>query len=244
MAELVVTGVTKRFGGLVALNNVSFSVRSGEILGLIGPNGAGKTTLFSCLTGYLRVDAGKVEYNGQNITNLSANRICSMGIARTFQVVQILQGMTVLENVMVGAFLRDSSTRGATRRAAEVLREVGMEHLAHRLAMHLTLPEKKRLEVAMCLATDPEVLMLDECMAGLTPTEIQGACSLIRSLRERGMALVVVEHVMEAIMPIADRIMVLDSGNKIAEGKPAEIARNPQVISAYLGDKYAERIKC
>ncbi|MEA4883314.1 MAG: ABC transporter ATP-binding protein [Clostridia bacterium] len=244
MSELVVTGLTKRFGGLVALNDVSFSVKNGEILGLIGPNGAGKTTLFNCLTGFLKTDGGSVEFDGRNITNWSPNRICSLGMARTFQVVQVLQGMTVLENAMVGAYLRDGRTSGAQRRAAQVLDRVGMSDKAGMAAVNLTLPAKKRLEVAMCLATDPKVLMLDESMAGLTPTEIQESSRMIRTLRDEGIALVVVEHVMEAIMPIADRVMVLDSGHKIAEGAPAEIVRNPRVVSAYLGDKYAERIKC
>ncbi|HON42212.1 MAG TPA: ABC transporter ATP-binding protein [Bacillota bacterium] len=244
MSELVVTGLTKRFGGLLALNGVSFSVRSGEILGLIGPNGAGKTTLFNCLTGFLRIDGGSVEFDGRPITYWSPNRICALGIARTFQVVQVLQGMTVLENVMVGAYLRDGRTAVAQRRAAEVLDRVGMGDKADMIAVNLTLPAKKRLEVAMCLATGPSILMLDESMAGLTPTEIHESSAMIRSLRDEGMALVVVEHVMEAIMPIADRVMVLDSGNKIAEGAPAEIVRDPRVVSAYLGDKYAERIRC
>jgi len=244
MSELVVTGLTKRFGGLVALNDASFSVRSGEILGLIGPNGAGKTTLFNCLTGFIRTDGGSVEFDGHPITNWSPNRICALGIARTFQVVQVLQGMTVLENVMVGAYLRDGRTSVAQRRAAEVLDRVGMGDKADMTAVNLTLPAKKRLEVAMCLATGPKVLMLDESMAGLTPTEIHESSAMIRRLRDEGMALVVVEHVMEAIMPIADRVMVLDSGNKIAEGAPAEIVRDPRVVSAYLGDKYAERIRC
>ena len=239
-AKLVVTGVTKRFGGLLALNDVSFSVESGEILALIGPNGAGKTTLFNCLTGFLKVDGGTVEFNGQNITNWSPNKICSLGVARTFQVVQVLQGMTVLENVMVGAYLRNPRTPPGKGRCR--LRKVGMLDRADVLAVNLTLPEKKRLEVAMSLATEPKVLMLDESMAGLTPTEAAEASQMIRSLRDEGLALIVVEHVMEAIMPIADRVIVLESGTKIAEGSPEEIVSNPRVISAYLGDKYAKRV--
>ncbi|HOY88447.1 MAG TPA: ABC transporter ATP-binding protein [Bacillota bacterium] len=243
MSELVVKNVTKRFGGLTAVNDVSFSVKSGEILGLIGPNGAGKTTLFSCLTGFHRPDAGSVVFEGRDIAGWSPNNICSIGIARTFQVVQILQGMTVLENVQVGAFLRYPGAAAARDKAIKVLEKVGMSKRAPVKAVNLTLPEKKRLEVAMCLATDPKVLMLDESMAGLTPTEIQEATSMLRQLREDGLALIVVEHVMEAIMPISDRIMVLDSGAKIAEGTPREIASNERVISAYLGDKYVKRCK-
>ncbi|HNV35362.1 MAG TPA: ABC transporter ATP-binding protein, partial [Bacillota bacterium] len=223
MSELVVKNVTKRFGGLTAVNDVSFTVRGGEILGLIGPNGAGKTTLFSCLTGFHRPDGGSVEFEGRDIAGWSPNNICSIGIARTFQVVQILQGMTVLENVQVGAFLRHPGAAAARDKAIKVLDKVGMSKRASVKAVNLTLPEKKRLEVAMCLATDPKVLMLDESMAGLTPTEIQEATGMLRQLRKDGLALIVVEHVMEAIMPISDRIMVLDSGAKIAEGTPGEI---------------------
>jgi branched-chain amino acid transport system ATP-binding protein len=242
MSELTVSTLTKRFGGLVAVNQVSFSVASGEILALIGPNGAGKTTLFNCLTGFYKIDQGSVKFCGADITNWPPHKICRLGIARTFQVVQILQRMTVLENVMVGAYLRNSHTPAARETALEVLDRLGMSQRADSLAVNLTLPEKKRLEVAMALSTKPKILMLDESMAGLNPTEIMDSANMIRSLRDEGLGLVVVEHVMEAIMPIADRVMVLDSGTKIAEGAPQEIVNNPRVISAYLGDKYAKRV--
>lgn len=239
--ELVIEGVTKKFGGLVALKDISFTVSRGEIVGLIGPNGAGKTTLFNCLTGFLRIDAGRVSFRGTAITNWPSHRICRLGLTRTFQVVQILTGLTVLENVMVGAFLRHSRTSDARKKALQVLSELGMSAKAESVAGGLSLPEKKRLEVAMCLATDPEVLMLDEAMAGLTPTEVLEAVGVLRELRARGLTLIVVEHVMEAIMPVADRLIVLESGQKIAEGKPDEILANERVIAAYLGDKYARR---
>ncbi len=239
--ELVIEGLTKRFGGLVALKDISFSVNRGEIVGLIGPNGAGKTTLFNCLTGFLRIDAGQVRFRGTSITNWPSHRICRIGLARTFQVVQILTGLTVVENVMVGAFLKCSRTRDARRKAFEVLSHLGLDAKADNIAGGLTLPEKKRLEVAMCLATDPELLMLDEAMAGLTPTEVHEAVKVLKELRERGMTLIVVEHVMEAIMPIADRLVVLESGHKVAEGTPDEVLSDERVIAAYLGDKYAQR---
>ncbi|MGE5552973.1 MAG: ABC transporter ATP-binding protein [Betaproteobacteria bacterium] len=242
--ELVIEGLTKRFGGLEALKDISFSVRRGEIVGLIGPNGAGKTTLFNCLTGFLRIDAGRVSYRSLNITNWPAHRICRLGMARTFQVVQILSGLTVLENVMVGAFLRHSRAADARAKALQVLAQLGLGAKADSLAGGLTLPEKKRLEVAMCLATDPELLMLDEAMAGLTPTEVHEAVQVLKELRERGMTLIVVEHVMEAIMPIADRLIVLESGHKVAEGTPEQILSDERVIAAYLGDKYARRKRC
>jgi branched-chain amino acid transport system ATP-binding protein len=239
--ELVIEGLTKRFGGLVALKDISFTVNRGEIVGLIGPNGAGKTTLFNCLTGFLRVDAGRVAFRGTGITNWPSHRICKLGVTRTFQVVQILTGLTVLENVMVGAFLRHPRADEARERALQVLAQLGMEARADSLAGGLTLPEKKRLEVAMCLATDPKLLMLDEAMAGLTPTEVLDSVKLLKDLRALGITLIVVEHVMEAIMPVADRLIVLESGQTIAAGRPEEILANERVIAAYLGDKYAQR---
>lgn len=241
MEELVIEGLSKRFGGLEALKDISFSVKRGEIVGLIGPNGAGKTTLFNCLTGFLKIDAGQVRFRGTAITNWPAHRICRLGMARTFQVVQILTGLTVLENVMVGSFLKHSRTADARQKAFEVLSQLGMEAKADSVAGGLTLPEKKRLEIGMCLATDPQLLMLDEAMAGLTPTEVREAIEIIKSLRNRGMTLIIVEHVMEAIMPIADRLIVLESGQKVAEGPPEEILSSERVIAAYLGDRYAQR---
>ncbi len=239
--ELVIAGLTKRFGGLVALDDVSFTVNRGEIVGLIGPNGAGKTTLFNCITGFLKVDAGQIRFRGTPITNWPSHRICRIGLARTFQVVQILAGLTVVENAMVGAFLKNPRAADARKKALQVLSQLGLGAKADSVARGLTLPEKKRLEVAMCLCTEPQLLMLDEAMAGLTPTEVHDAVGLLRELRERGITLIIVEHVMEAIMPIADRLIVLESGRTIAEGTPSEILSNERVIAAYLGEKYARR---
>lgn len=236
---LQVENVSRDFGGLRALNGVSFSLKRGEITALIGPNGAGKTTLFNCVTGFIPVSSGRVIYRGQDITNWPTHRICRLGIARTFQVVQSLEEMTVLENVMVGAFLRERRVPEARERALAVLERVGLSAQKDALARELSIPSKKRLEVAMALATEPELLMLDESMAGLTPVEFKEVQELICSLKAEGMTLMVVEHVMEAIMPICDWVVVLNAGNKIAEGKASEVAQNPEVIKAYLGERYA-----
>jgi len=236
---LQVENVSRKFGGLQALDKVSLSVQRGEILALIGPNGAGKTTLFNCISGFIPVDQGQITYKGRKITNWAPHKVCSAGIARTFQVVQILGDMTVAENTMVGAFLRHLGTREARERAMAALRRVGLSEDSSRLAKYLGVPDKKRLEVAMALATEPEILMLDECMAGLNPVEFKEIQDLIRSLQREGVTLIVVEHVMEAIMPICDQVVVLNTGLKIAEGKPSEISKDREVIKAYLGVRYA-----
>jgi branched-chain amino acid transport system ATP-binding protein len=233
---LEVQGLTKRFGGLVANEDVSFSLAAGEILGLIGPNGAGKTTLFNSLAGFFAPTAGTIRFEGQPIAGLPPERIAARGIARTFQIVRIFRSMTVVENVMVGAMLRTKAVRAAERLAEETLAFAGLERRAQDPAGQLTVAEQKRLEVARALATSPKLLLLDEVMAGLTPSEVQGAVDLVRRIRARGVACVVVEHVMEGIMPLADRILVLDNGRKIAEGPPEGVARDPAVIGAYLGD--------
>ena len=234
---LEVNGVTKRFGGLFANDNISFVVEEGEIVSIIGPNGAGKSTLFNCVTGFYHPDSGKISFMGQEITHYRAHRICKMGVARTFQIVQIISDMSVLENVMTGALLRFNKIRPAAEKAEEVLTFTGLIEKKELLATELTIADKKRLEVSMALATRPKLLMLDESMAGLTRVELQGMIDLIKEIGRKGITLVVVEHVMEAVMQISDRVVVLNSGKKIMEGSPQEVVVNEEVIQAYLGEK-------
>jgi len=235
---LEVIGVTKRFGGLLANDNINFTVEEGEIVSIIGPNGAGKSTLFNCVTGFYHPNSGKISFMGEEITSYRADRICKLGVARTFQIVQIISDMTVLENVMTGALLRFNKIRPAVEKADEVLTFVGLLEKKELLATELTIADKKRLEVSMALATQPRLLMLDESMAGLTMVELREMIDLIKKIREKGITLVVVEHVMEAVMEISDRVIVLNSGRKIMEGSPKEVVVNKEVIQAYLGEKY------
>ncbi len=238
---LVVDRVSKSFGGLRALDNVSFTVRRGEILGLIGPNGAGKTTLFNVITGVYKPDSGRVVFDGTDITGWPPHRVVRRGIARTFQVVKPFPGMTVKQNVMVGAlFGRRAGEIGpdeAEEVALEVLSFLGLEDKAELPAASLNIHEKKVLEMARALAADPLLLLLDEVLAGLTPREVEEMLGVIeRVRRERGVTVIMVEHLMHAVMNIADRVVVLSFGRKIAEGPPEEVARNPVVVEAYLGD--------
>ena len=230
--------VTKRFGGLEANRDVSFAIEEGGIFGLIGPNGAGKTTLFNCVSGFFAPTQGRVRFAGQDITGWRAERVVHVGLARTFQVVRAFPDMTVRDNVMVGAFARTHHAARARDEAEELLTFTGLEPYAATLAGGLTVGAKKRLELTRALATKPRLLMLDEVMAGLNPAERAQAIDLIRAIRERGITILLVEHVMEVVMPVSDRVVVLDSGRKIAEGPPAEIVRNPEVIAAYLGERY------
>jgi branched-chain amino acid transport system ATP-binding protein len=235
---LEVRGITKRFAGLIANDDVSFSVGEGEIVSIIGPNGAGKSTLFACITGFHAPSAGSVTWRGRDITGYKADRICRLGIARTFQIVQVIGDMTVLENVMTGAFLHSPARAAARRRAEEVLATTGLADKRALVGASLTIADKKRLEVAMALATDPRLLMLDESMAGLTPVELQEIIALLREVRRRGITLVIVEHVMEAVMQLSDRVIVLTSGKKLTEGTPRQVVADPRVIQAYLGERY------
>ena len=238
MALLDVQKLTKRFGGLTANDQVDLLVNEGEIVGLIGPNGAGKTTLFNCIAGFYPPSGGTVHFQGENITGLPSNEVCLRGIARTFQVVRIFKEMTVLDNVLVGAFNRTNSALRARQKALEVLDFCGLAVKKNMLAGGLTIADKKRLEVAKAFATEPTLLMLDEAMAGLNQTETAEAVALVKKIQQSGTTILLVEHVMEVVMPISNRVVVLDYGRKIAEDVPEKIINQEEVIKAYLGDKY------
>jgi len=243
MAELLtVDQVSKDFGGLRAVNRVSFAVRAGEIVGLIGPNGAGKTTLFNMIAGAYRPSAGRVLLRGEDITRLDAHQRCKRGIARSFQLVRPFPDLTVLENVAVGrVYGRDvvRSRRRAEADALELLERVGLGGREQIQAKYLTLVNRKRLELARALATRPELLLLDELLAGLNPTEVLEAMALLRQLRDSGITMIMVEHVVKAIFGISDRVVVMSAGERIAEGTPAEVGRDKRVIDAYLGAAHA-----
>ena len=232
---LVISGLSKRFGGLRAVQDVGFTVKENETVALIGPNGAGKTTSFHLITGFHRPDQGSVMAFGREIVGLKPHDICAHGLARTFQVAKPFGAMTVLNNVMTGAFLRDKNTAVARKKAREAIDFVGLSAKEQTAAKDLTTIDQRRLEMARALATEPRILLLDEVMAGLNPAEIDQAVALVGKLSQRGLTIVIVEHVMRAIMAVARHIVVLDHGQKIAEGAPREIVENPEVIRAYLG---------
>jgi branched-chain amino acid transport system ATP-binding protein len=231
--------VTRFFGGLAAVSDVDFAVEPGEVVGLIGPNGAGKTTLFNLVSGALAPKAGAIRFKGQRIDGLTPNRVCKMGVARTFQSVKVFAKMSVLENILLGALFgasRGMSAADAAREATESLEFVDLSALSATPAKDLILANQKRLEVARALATKPEILLLDELMAGLNPTEVAQAMELVTRIRDEGITIFMIEHVMKAIMSVCDRIIVLHHGKKIAEGTPQEIATSKTVIEVYLGE--------
>jgi len=234
---LELRGVTKVFGGLTAVDGVSFSVKQGEILGLIGPNGAGKSTIVGLIMGALKPDSGDILFRGESLARLKPHQVVERGICRTFQVEKPLLNMTVTGNVLIGALLRTSDREEALRQTREITERVRLGHVAHVLAKNLTVQDRKRLELARAMATRPAMLLLDEVMAGLTPQEIDRSLDLLRKLRDEGLTILIIEHVMRAIMNLSDRIVVLDYGKRIAEGGPREIAHNPAVVEAYLGKK-------
>lgn len=238
MEILNVKNLTMKFGNLAAVDDVSLSVRQGEIVGLIGPNGAGKTTFFNCLTGYLNPRSGSIRFDSHNITGLRPNKVCKLGLARTFQIVQVFKEMTTWENVIVGAFCRTADAAPAYEQTLEILKFTGLYEKKDFLVGNLTIADQKRLEISKALATHPRLLMLDEAMAGLNATETNEAIELIKKIRDRGITLIIVEHVMEVIMSISERVVVFDSGKKIAEDSPDKIVKNPRVIEAYLGESY------
>jgi branched-chain amino acid transport system ATP-binding protein len=245
---LEATGLTKAFGGLTAVDDASLRVPRGAIVGLIGPNGAGKTTLFALLSGFLKPDKGSVAFLGRDITGLPPHAICRLGMARTFQIVQPFRAQTVRENVMVGAYLRHADRAAALAHAEEVARQVGLAGELDKLAENLTIAGRKRLELARALATDPSLLLLDEVLAGLNPQEVTEVIPVIRGIAsgrdgKPGVTVLMIEHVMQAVMNLADHIYVLANGQMIAEGAPADVTSNQTVIEAYLGQGTAERLR-
>jgi branched-chain amino acid transport system ATP-binding protein len=243
--SLRIDGVGMRFGGLWALSDVSFDVERGSVVGLIGPNGSGKTTLMNVISGVYKPTTGAVTYAGRRIADVPAHDVCHLGIARTFQIVKPFASLSVRENVAVGAMYGryggKRSTRASFERAQELLEIVGLARVAERPASELTIPDRKRLEVAKALALDPDVLLLDEVMAGLNATEVDEALELLRDVNRRGVTLIVVEHLMKAIVSISTTIVVLAEGKKIAQGAPSTVLASPQVIEAYLGSRWVKR---
>lgn len=239
MTLLEVHNITKRFGGLIAVNDLSLSVNKGEILGMIGPNGAGKTTAFNMISGYYQPNEGRVIFDGKDITRLRPDQVCKLGLARTFQVVKPFPHLSVLDNVIVGAYNRTNDKQVARQKARDILEFLGMGNMTGQLAGGLSVAGRKRLEIAKVLATEPKMILLDEAMAGLRPKETDEIIELVRQISQQGVAMLLVEHVMKVIMSLADRIVVIHHGEKIAEGEPQMVVQDKAVIDAYLGEEAA-----
>lgn len=243
---LEVKNLTKRFGGVVADNNISLSVQQGEIVGLVGPNGCGKTTLFNCITGFFPPTEGKITFLGEDITGKKPYQVCKRGVARTFQLIRALPELTVFENVMIGAFCNTRNVAHAQKIAQQTLERVGYKSLIikkDQKAGGLTTVEQKVLEIVRAVATDPKLLMLDEAMAGLNSVEINESIQIIKKLRDGGITIMIIEHIMQFIMQISDRVIVMEAGSKLMEGLPQEVVQNDDVIRAYLGVNYNAKRK-
>ncbi|MCX5874277.1 MAG: ABC transporter ATP-binding protein [Deltaproteobacteria bacterium] len=238
MAFFEVRDIVKYFGGLAAVNRVSFEVQEGQIYGLIGPNGSGKTTIFNLINGYFHLNKGQIWFQGEKISGLKTHQICQRGIGRTFQVVKPLKRMTVLDNVIASAFLRHHSRAEAQAWAEATIHFCGLTHFKDKVAKSLPIASRKRLEIARSLATRPKLILLDETAAGLNPHELEEAIALIKKIRDSGITVIIVEHIMKVIMSISDRIVAINHGMVITEGTPTEVASNPEVIKAYFGEDY------
>jgi branched-chain amino acid transport system ATP-binding protein len=246
-AQLDLRGVTKRFGGVAAVDGVTFEVGKGEIVGIIGPNGAGKTTLLNCISGVYRLDGGDIRWDGSSIAGMAPHRVAKLGIGRTFQIVRPFGSMTVRENAAIGAMFGSGVGRGAPReafaKADEVLELVGLKAKADHPVSSLTIPDRKRLEVARAVATRPHLLLLDEVMAGLNNVEIDEALDMVRAVHATGVTVLLIEHVMRVIIGVCRRAIVLDGGRVLAQGEPEAVLRDERVIEAYLGERYAKRLR-
>ena len=240
MNILSANNISKSFGGLMAVGGLSFELQKEEILALIGPNGAGKTTVFNCLSGFLPTDEGEIYLEGRQLGGLQPFQICQLGMARTFQIVKPFLTISVLDNVMVGALAREKSTATAKQKSLEIIDFVGLSVWAGKEAQGLPLPLRKRLELARALATQPKILLLDEVMAGLNPTEVDELIALLKEINRRGVSIFLIEHVMRGVMALSRRVIVINYGVKIAEGSPEEVVRDKQVIEAYLGKEFLD----